>query len=160
MGIAIGDRLPDGKFRIMTANGPADLTTDEILKGKKVVLFGVPGAFTPTCSRNHLPGFLDHAQSIRDRGVDTIAVVSVNDVHVMNAWALANHNDSRILFLADGSGIYAKEIGLAADMPGMGMRYRRFSAIVEDGIVRQLNFEDGPGVVLTGAAQILTQLSS
>ena len=160
MTIAIGDRLPEGNFRIMTEDGQQEISADDVFKGKKVVLFGVPGAFTPTCSRNHLPGFLDHAQTIRDKGADAIAVISVNDVHVMNAWAKANRNDGRIQFLADGSGIYAKALGLAVDIPGMGIRCRRFSMIVDDGLVRELNFEEGPGKVdLTSAATILKQLA-
>jgi peroxiredoxin len=158
--ISIGDRLPEGKFRIMTDDGQQEISTDDIFRGKKVVLFGVPGAFTPTCSRNHLPGFLEHAQNIRDKGIDTIAVIAVNDVHVMNAWAKANRNDGRILFLADGSGTYAKALGVDVDIPGMGIRCRRFSMIVEDGIVREMNFEEGPGKVdLTSAATILKQIA-
>jgi len=158
--IAIGDRLPEGNFRIMTEDGQHEISADDVFKGKKVVLFGVPGAFTPTCSRNHLPGFLDHAQTLRDKGADAIAVISVNDVHVMNAWAIANRNGGRIQFLADGSGIYAKALGLAVDIPGMGIRCRRFSMIVDDGVVRELNLEEGPGKVdLTSAATILKQLA-
>jgi peroxiredoxin len=159
--IAIGERLPEGKFRVMGSDGPTEMTTQQIFAGKKVVLFGVPGAFTPTCSRNHLPGFLEYAHTLRGRGVNTIAVVAVNDVHVMNAWAQASHNNDRILFLSDGSGDYARAVGLNIDIPGMGLRYRRFSMIVEDGVVRQLNLEQAPGKAdLSGAAAILTQLGA
>ena len=161
MTIEPGQRVPEATFKTMTADGPANIATGEIFAGKKVVLFGVPGAFTPTCSMNHLPGFIDNYDAILARGVDTIAVVSANDVFVMNAWAKSTGGEGKILFLADGSGDFAKAIGLDADMSkaGMGIRYRRFSAIVEDGVVKAVNIEEAPGKAeVSGAARILEQL--
>lgn len=161
MTIAIGDKLPQATFKTMTADGARNLTTDEIFAGKKVVLFAVPGAFTPTCSNNHLPGYLENHDAIIARGVDTIAVVSVNDVHVMGAWARFSGGEGKILFLADGSGDFARAIGLDLDLSaaGMGLRSKRFSMIVEDGKVTQLNIEGSPGQAIdSGAARILEQL--
>jgi peroxiredoxin len=125
------------------------------------VLFGVPGAFTPTCNNNHLPGYIENRDAILARGVDQIAVVAVNDVFVMNAWARASGGDGKILFLADGSGDFARAAGLDLDLSkgGLGHRLKRFSAIVEDGTVTALNIEDAPGTVASsGAATILEQL--
>ena len=119
--ISVGDRLPDATFKTMTADGAVVVTTAEVFAGKKVVLFGVPGAFTPTCSNNHLPGYLENHDAILARGVDTIAVVSVNDVHVMGAWARFTGGEGKILFLADGSGDFAKAVGLDADFSAGGM---------------------------------------
>src|SRR3974377_177069 len=123
MAIKVGDRLPEAKFRVMTAEGPGWKTTDEVFKGKKVVLFAVPGAFTPTCHRNHLPGFVKNAGAIKAKGVDTIAVTGVNDVFVMDAWKKASGGDA-IEFLADGSGNWAKAIGLNADLSERGLGAR------------------------------------
>ena len=162
MAIKVGDRVPNATFMVMTGEGPKPKTTDELLKGKKVVLFAVPGAFTPTCSNNHLPGFLENAATIKAKGVDLIAVVAVNDVHVMSAWEAANHNAGRILFLSDGSAVFAKAVGMDADMSagGMGLRSRRYSLIVDDGVVQTLNIEEGSGrAEISGAARILEQLS-
>lgn len=161
MTIAAGQKLPEATFKINDGDGPANLTTDQMFAGKKVVLFGVPGAFTPTCSMNHLPGFLENRDAILAKGVDDIAVVAANDVFVMNAWAKATGGEGKIKFLADGSADFAKAIGLDADFSkgGMGTRYRRFSAIVEDGVVTQLNVEEAPGKAeISGAAKILEQL--
>ncbi|MER9235201.1 peroxiredoxin [Mesorhizobium sp. M0622] len=161
MTISVGDKLPNATFKTMTADGAKPITTGEIFLGKKVVLFGVPGAFTPTCSNNHLPGYLDNYDAILARGVDTIAVVSVNDVHVMGAWARFSGGEGKILYLADGNGDFAKSVGLDADLSGggMGLRSRRFSMIVDDGKVTSLNVETKPGVDESGAAHILGQLS-
>ena len=160
MTIAVGDKLPDAIFQTMTEDGAKKLTTAEIFSGKKVVLFGVPGAFTPTCSNNHLPGYLENHDAILARGVDTIAVVAVNDQHVMGAWARFTGGEGKILYLADGSGTFAKATGLDADFGpfGMGLRSKRFSMIVDDGTVTALNIEDKPGVNTSGAATILQQL--
>jgi glutaredoxin/glutathione-dependent peroxiredoxin len=125
------------------------------------VLFGVPGAFTPTCSNNHLPGYIENCDAILAKGVDQIAVVSVNDHHVMSAWARFSGGEGKILFLADGNGAFAKAIGLDADMSpaGMGTRVKRFSMIVDDGVVTTLNLEELPGKAInSGAARILEQL--
>src|SRR5262249_19513324 len=131
MPIKVGDSLPQATFTVMTADGPKAKTTDEIFKGKKVVLFAVPGAFTPTCHKNHLPGFLQNADSIKAKGVDTIAVTGVNDVFVMDAWKKATGADGKIEFLADGSADFAKALGLTADLMsrGLGIRSQRYSLI-------------------------------
>jgi peroxiredoxin len=160
MTIEVGQTLPEAKFKVMTADGPADRTTAEIFSGKKVVLVGVPGAFTPTCSMNHLPGFLDNLDTIKAKGVDEVAVVAVNDVWVMDAWAKSSGGKDKILFLADGNGTFAKAAGLEFDLsaPGFGTRNKRFAMIVENGVVKSLGVEDKPGVGVSGAAQILEQL--
>ncbi|MER9103023.1 peroxiredoxin [Mesorhizobium sp. M0848] len=158
MTISVGDKLPDVTFKTMTADGAKPITGAEIFPGKKVVLFGVPGAFTPTCSNNHLPGYLENHDAILARGVDTIAVVSVNDVHVMGAWAHFTGGEGKILFLADGSGDFAKAVGLDYISNDMGLRSRRFSMIIDDGKVTALNVETKPGVDESGAAHILGQL--
>lgn len=160
MTIKIGDKLPQATFVSYNADGQIKLSTDEIFTGKKVVLFAVPGAFTPTCSMNHMPGFVDNADAIKARGVDTIACTSVNDGHVMKAWAKASGADGKILMLADGNATFARAIGLENDSTGSGMGWRskRYSMIVEDGVVKQLNVEDKSGVNVSGADTILTQL--
>jgi peroxiredoxin len=161
MTISVGDKLPEATFKTMTADGVKEITTAEIFPGKKVVLFAVPGAFTPTCSNNHLPGYLENHDAILARGVDTVAVVAVNDVHVMGAWARFTGGEGKILYLADGSGTFAKALGLDIDLSGggMGLRSKRYSMIVDDGKVTTLNVEDSPGkAVESGAAKILEQL--
>jgi len=161
MAISVGDKLPEATFKTMTADGVKEITTAEIFPGKKVVLFAVPGAFTPTCSNNHLPGYLENHDAILARGVDTVAVVAVNDVHVMGAWARFTGGEGKILYLADGSGTFAKALGLDIDLSGggMGLRSKRYSMIVDDGKVTTLNVEDSPGkAVESGAAKILEQL--
>lgn len=160
MTISVGDKLPEATFKTMTADGAKDMTTADIFTGKKVVLFGVPGAFTPTCSNNHLPGYIENHDAILARGVDTIAVVSVNDHHVMGAWARFTGGEGKILYLADGNGDFVRAVGLEGDMSGagMGQRSKRFSMIVDDGKVVALNIETGRGVDQSGAAHILEQL--
>lgn len=161
MTIDIGERIPNATLKTRTEDGPTNVSTDEIFNGKKVVLFGVPGAFTPTCSMNHLPGFLEHNDAIRAKGVDTIAVVAVNDVFVMNAWQNANSAEGKILFLSDGNGDFTRALGLEADLrvSGLGMRSKRFAMIVEDGVVKALGVEDSPGQAeKSSAASILEQL--
>ena len=156
--IKVGDRLPDATFKIRTDEGYSDVTTADVFDGKKIVLFAVPGAFTPTCSANHLPGYLENRDEILGKGVDGIAVVAVNDHHVMNAWAKASGGEGKLQFLADGAGAFTKAIGLDADMGPLGTRSKRFSMIVEDGVVKQFNLETGPGASVSGAAAILGQL--
>ena len=159
--IKIGDRLPEAKFKVKATDGYADATTLDVFGGKKVVLFAVPGAFTPTCTMNHLPGYLENREEILGKGVDDIAVVSVNDHHVMNAWAKSTGGEGKITFLADGTADFAKAIGLDMDLSagGLGVRSKRYSMIVEDGVVTSLNIEDSPGTAVTsGAAAILGQL--
>jgi peroxiredoxin len=160
MTIAPGQKLPAATFLTKTPDGVQKLTTDQVFAGRKAVLFAVPGAFTPTCSMNHLPGFVNNAETIRAKGVVTIAAVAVNDVHVMDAWSKAAGGDAGILFLADGNGEFAKAIGLDIDLAqaGMGTRSRRYSMILDDGVVQRLNVEDKPGVNVSGAETILEQL--
>ena len=160
MTIKAGDRMPDGKLSVMGANGPDSITTGELFDGKKVVLFAVPGAFTPTCSARHLPGFVEQADAIRSKGVDTVACLSVNDVFVMAAWGKSAAAEGHVLMLADGNGDYVKALGLELDASGFGMgtRSRRFSAIIDDGVVSTLNIEPGGQFGLSSADTILEQL--
>ncbi len=160
MAIKVGDRLPSTTFMTMTADGPKPQTTD-IFKGKKVVLFAVPGAFTPTCHKNHLPGFLTNADAIKGKGIDTIAVTGVNDVFVMDAWKKNTAAEGKIEFLADGSAAFAKAIGLTVDLGerGLGTRSQRYCMVVDDGVVRTLNIEEAPGKAdVSGAENLLKGL--
>jgi peroxiredoxin len=156
MPIKVGDRLPNAKFRVGTPEGPAWKTTDEIFKGKKVALFAVPGAFTGTCHKMHVPSILQSADAIKAKGVDTIAVTSVNDVFVMEAWKKATAAD-KIEFLADGNGEFAKAVDLSLDGSGngLGMRSKRYSMLVEDGVVKKLNVEDVAGKAEASSADAL-----
>ncbi|MDP2802715.1 MAG: peroxiredoxin [Phreatobacter sp.] len=161
MTIQVGDKLPEATFRTMAADGPAARTTAEIFAGKTIVLFAVPGAFTPTCHKNHLPGFVAHAEAIKAKGVDGIFVTSTNDVFVLDAWQKATGAVDKVGILADGSAEFAKAVGLDADMGafGMGIRTKRYSMIVKDGVVTALNIEDGPGKAdLSGADALIKQL--
>ena len=161
MPIKVGDPLPDATFTVMTPAGPKTCTTADIFKGRKVVLFGIPGAFTPTCSLNHLPGFLAHEAEIKAKGVDEIAVTGVNDVFVMDAWAKSSGAAGKITFLADGIAAFAKATGLTFDLTdrGLGLRSKRYSMLVEDGIVRKLNIENSPGKAdISGAETLLKQI--
>ena len=161
MTIGVGDKLPEATFTFMSDDGPAQKSTTDIFSGKKVVLFAVPGAFTPTCNLNHLPGYVTHAEAIKAKGVDDIAVVSVNDVFVMKQWSEASGGEAGIHFLADGSADFTKAVGLDMDMSafGMGTRSMRYSMIVEDGVVTALNIEDSPkDAVASGAETILEAL--
>ncbi|HEY4883392.1 MAG TPA: peroxiredoxin [Myxococcales bacterium] len=160
MAIKAGERMPAGTLKKMTKEGPKDLSTDELFKGKRVVLFSVPGAFTPTCDAKHLPGFVQLADQIRARGVDTIACMAVNDVFVMNAWGKAAGVGDRILMLADGNGEYARALGLELDAKGYGMgtRGQRFAIIARDGVATHVNIE-APGQFKVSAAEyVLGQL--
>lgn len=162
MTIAIGDRLPEATFKEKTADGVVETTTEALFKGKRVVLFAVPGAFTPTCSLNHLPGYLENRDAILARGVDDIAVVAVNDVHVMGAWSQHSGGQGKIHFLADGNATFTKAIGLDIDLSagGLGTRSKRYSMLVEDGVVKSLSIEDAPGqATVSAAAAMLEQLS-
>ena len=146
MTIKVGDRVPAGTFGIMRGGSPGSISTDELFSGKKVILFSVPGAFTPTCSNQHLPGYIKNAAAIKAKGVHTIACMSVNDVFVMDAWGRDRGAGDAVLMLADGNGEYAKALGLELDASkfGMGKRSQRFSMVVENGVVRELNVE-APG---------------
>ena len=160
MTIKIGDKMPDGTFAVMTGDGPGGLSASELFSGKKVVVFALPGAFTPTCSAQHLPGFIDKAADIKAKGVDTIACLSVNDVFVMDAWGKAN-NAGEIQMLADGNAEYTKALGLELDASGFGMgtRAQRFAMVVEDGVVKQLHIEPSPADLnASGADNILANL--
>ncbi|HEY7382595.1 MAG TPA: peroxiredoxin [Beijerinckiaceae bacterium] len=162
MTIQVGDRLPKSSFRTMGADGkPAEKTTDDVFKGRKVVLFAVPGAFTPTCHRNHMPGYVAKADEIKAKGIDAIVVTAVNDVFVMDAWTKASGCDGKIEFIADGNGDFAKAIGLSLDASGngLGTRSKRYSMIVDDGVVRSLNIEEAPGKAeASGADNLLKSL--
>ncbi|MEF2546615.1 peroxiredoxin [Aurantimonas sp. E1-2-R+4] len=159
MAIGVGDKIPNATLKTKVPDGPADLSTDEIFAGKTVVLFAVPGAFTPTCSMNHLPGFLNHNDEIRAKGVDTIAVVAVNDIFVMSAWEKANDAAGKILFLSDGNGEFTKAVGLDVDLSvaGLGVRSKRYSMIVENGVVKALNIEESPGQADKSSAEALLE---
>jgi glutaredoxin/glutathione-dependent peroxiredoxin len=160
MTIKAGERMPAGTFKRMTKDGPANITTDELFKGKRVVLFSVPGAFTPTCDAKHLPGFVQLADQLRAKGVETIACMAVNDVFVMNAWGKASGVGDKVLMLADGNGEYARALGLELDARGYGMgtRGQRFAIIVRDGVATRVDVE-APGQFKVSAAEaILAQL--
>ncbi len=162
MTIKVGDRLPQSTLRMMTPDGPAAKTTEELFNGRNVVLFGVPGAFTPTCHRNHLPGFLGKIDEIKAKGVDALAVVAVNDVFVMNAWAKDTGAEGKIEFLSDGNADFANALGLSLDGSGFGLgtRFQRFSMVVKDGVVTYLAVEDSPGKAdLSGADALLKELT-
>ena len=160
MTIKIGDNLPPGVFTIMTDEGPAPLTIDELFKGKKVVLFAVPGAFTPGCSISHLPSYLEFADEIFAKKVDTIACMSVNDSFVMHAWGLDRGVEDKIMMLADGNGDYTRSLGLDNDNSnfGMGIRSKRFALIAEDGIITELMIEEPGKIAVSKAESILSKL--
>ncbi|HEX9208608.1 MAG TPA: peroxiredoxin [Steroidobacteraceae bacterium] len=160
MTIKVGDKMPAGTFKTMTQDGPQNLTTDQLFAGKKVVLFSVPGAFTPTCDAKHLPGFVEKAGEIKAKGVDTVACMAVNDVFVMNAWGKHSNVGDKVLMLADGNAAYAKALGLELDASGfgMGIRGQRFALIVDDGVARGV-FVEGPGEFkVSSADHVLGQL--
>ena len=159
MAIKVGDKIPDSRFRVTTPEGPAWKTTDDIFKGKTVVLIGVPGAFTGTCHKQHLPGYVQNADAMKAKGVDTVAVTGVNDVFVMDAWKGASNADGKVEFLADGNGEFVKAIDLSFDGSGngMGTRSKRYSMVVKDGVVKTLNIEESPGKVDVTSADKLMQ---
>lgn len=157
MAIAPGSKLPQATFKIMTVNGPSEITAEELFKGKKAVLFAVPGAFTPTCHNQHLPGFLHHAQDFKAKGVEVIACTAVNDVFVLSAWAEQSGADGSIVFLADGNGDFAKAIGLELDGApiGFGIRSKRYSMLLDGGVVKALHVEAQPGTAEESSAERL-----
>lgn len=159
MTIKVGDIVPAGKFKRMTGEGPKEISTDEVFKGKKVAFFAVPGAFTPGCSITHLPGFVVQADKIKAKGVDTIACMSVNDAFVMGAWGKAQNADE-LLMLADGNGEYTAALGLELDATGFGMgkRSKRFGMIVENGKITYLGIEAPGEIKVSSADAILAQL--
>jgi len=160
MTIQVGDKVPAAVLTTMTSDGPGPVNTTEYFAGRKVVIFSVPGAFTPTCSAKHLPGFVEHADAIKAKGVDEIACFAVNDVFVMNAWGKATDVADKVTMLADGNGAFTKELGLEMDGTGfgMGIRSQRFSMIVEDGTVTELNVEEPGAFEVSTAEYALGQL--
>ena len=159
--IKVGDRLPDVQFNVPTSDGMKQMRTADVFGGKTVALFAVPGAFTPTCSARHLPSFREHAAELKAKGVDIIACTSVNDHFVMSAWAKDQNVVDEIVMLADGSGEFAKAVGLDADFSkfGMGSRSKRYSMIVKDGVVETLNVEEAGEYKVSSAEHMLGQLS-
>jgi peroxiredoxin len=160
MTIKVGDKIPSATLTTMTPEGPKPITTDELFKGKKVVLFAVPGAFTPTCSQKHLPGFVENADALKAKGVNTIACIAVNDPFVMGAWGKDQKVGDKVTMLADGSGKFADALGTVMDLTerGLGKRSRRYSMLVEDGVVKQLNLEEGGGFEVSDAGTMLKQV--
>ena len=160
MAIKEGDKIPSGTVTMMTGEGPKPVSTDDLFKGKKVVVFAVPGAFTPTCSAKHLPGFVEKAQEIKAKGVNTIACIAVNDAFVMDAWGKAQNAAGKVDMLADGSSKFTDALGLGMDLTdrGLGKRSRRYSMIVDNGVVKKLNLEEGGAFQVSDAQTILKQL--
>lgn len=160
MTIKIGDTLPETTFMEMTAKGPEPRSTADIFAGKTIAFFAVPGAFTPTCSANHLPTFLDKKDELAAKGVDEIVCTSVNDAFVMGEWGKSSGAEGHIRMLADGNGAFAKAVGLELDASGFGMgpRSQRYSMLVKDGKVEQLNVEEGGGFAVSGADTLLSQM--
>ena len=160
MTIKVGDKLPEATFMTMGASGPEPKTTADLFGGKTVALFAVPGAFTPTCSAKHLPGFLDKGAALKAKGVDAIACTSVNDVFVMSAWAKSKDVGDQVIMLADGNGAFTKAIGLELDGSkfGMGSRSQRYSMVVKDGVVDKLNVEEGGAFEVSSADYMLAQI--
>ena len=160
MTIQAGDKLPEATFKVMTANGPEDLTRDGLCAGKTVVIFALPGAFTPTCSAKHLPGFIDKAAELRDKGVDSIACLSVNDAFVMGAWGKDKGAGDDVIMLADGNADFTKALGLELDASGfgMGIRSQRYAMVVKDGVVTTLNVEAPGAFEVSSAEAILAAL--
>jgi peroxiredoxin len=157
MSIKVGDRLPEASFVTMTADGPARRSVSEVFNGRRVVLFAVPGAFTPTCHRKHMPGFVAQAAAFKARGIDTIACVAVNDIHVLTAWAKESGAEDKVLFLADGNGEFTKAIGMELDASGfgMGLRSKRYAMLVEDRVVNAIHLEAQPGMAEESSAERL-----
>ena len=155
MTINVGDKLPSVTLRQVTPEGPKEITTDDFFRGKKIVLFAVPGAFTPACSQRHLPGFVEKAADLRAKGIDEIACVSVNDPAVMGAWGRDQKVDGKVTMLADGSGDFARALGLELDLSkgGLGIRSKRYSMLVENGVVKALKVEQQPGQVEASSAE-------
>ena len=154
MTINVGDKVPQATFKYLSPEGPKEITSDELFGGKKVALFAVPGAFTPTCSQRHLPGYVERAGDIKTRGVDTIACISVNDAFVMGAWGKDQKAGDKVMMLADGSAEFSNAMGLTMDLTknGMGVRSQRYAMIVQDGVIKDL-FVEKPGAFEVSAAE-------
>ena len=160
MTIKVGDKIPSAKLRVMSSDGPKEVTTDELFKGKKVVLFALPGAFTPTCSAKHLPGFIQHADTLRKKGVDAIACLSVNDAYVMGAWGKDQKVGDKVMMLADGNAEFTRAVGLENDSSGygMGVRSKRYAMVVENGVVKALQVEKPGSFEVSSAEAIMKAL--
>jgi peroxiredoxin len=160
MTITVGDTLPDARFIVPGEDGLEEKTTQDIFSGKRIALFAVPGAFTPTCSNNHLPGFLENLEAFTVRGIDEIVCVAVNDAHVLKAWAMATGADGKITFLSDGNAEFARAVGLDIDRSdqNQGTRSRRYAMLVEDGVVKALHVEDAPSGAVTSSAENLLKV--
>jgi glutaredoxin/glutathione-dependent peroxiredoxin len=158
--IAVGDKIPGLQLQSITPAGTREASTADLFAGKRAVLFAVPGAFIPTCSDQHLPGFVERAAELQAKGVELVACVAVNDAHVMGAWAKSRSVGDTVTMLADGNGDFARAVGLEADLSrfGMGHRSRRYAMVLEDGVVRYLGVEPAPGVSVSGAAAVLAAL--
>lgn len=158
--ISVGDKLPTDGLKTMGADGPEDVDFGAMTAGKKVVIFSLPGAFTPTCSAKHLPGFVQHADALKAKGVDEIGCLAVNDAFVMGAWGDAQGAGGKVTMLADGSGVFTKALGLELDLvaAGLGMRGQRFALIAEDGVVTHLAVEEGGAFEVSSAESIMAQL--
>jgi peroxiredoxin len=157
MAIKVGEKLPEATFMIMSAEGPKPTTTAEVFNGRKVALFAVPGAYTPTCHKTHMPGFVERAAELRSKGYDIVACTAVNDVFVLTQWAKDTGAAGQITMLADGSAEFAKKLGLEIDISarGLGVRSKRYAMAVDNGIVKALNVEDAPGSVDKSSAATL-----
>ena len=160
MAIKVGDKLPDAKFTVMGPEGPTAKSVAEVFTGKKVALFAVPGAYTPTCHKNHMPGFVDRVGELKGKGIDTVACTAVNDIFVLTNWAGDTGADGKIEMLADGSGDFAKAIGLDIDLSafGLGLRSKRYAMLVDDGVVKVLNIEDSPPQAEKSSAENLCSM--
>ena len=160
MTIKVGDKIPSAKLQHKTKDGVQTITTDEFFKGKKVVVFALPGAFTPTCSAKHLPGFVNHYKELKAKGVDTVACLSVNDAFVMSAWGKDQHVEDKVMMLADGNADFTKAVGLTMDGTGygMGLRSQRYAMIVDNGVVKKLNIEAPGAFEVSSAESVLKAL--
>ena len=160
MTIKVGDKVPTGSFRVLGPEGPKEISTDELFSGKKVALFAVPGAFTPTCSQRHLPGYVDKAAALKAKGIDTIACVSVNDAFVMGAWGKDQKTEDKVMMLADGSGDFTRAVDLELDATrnGLGKRSQRYSMLVDDGVVKALHVEAAGKFEVSDADTMLKDL--
>ncbi len=160
MTISVGDKVPSVTLKHMTADGPADITADELFGGKRVVLFALPGAFTPTCSAKHVPGFVAKAADIKGKGIDTIACLSVNDAFVMGAWGKDQNVGDKVLMLADGNGEFTRAAGFELDASGfgLGIRSQRYAMVVEDGVIKTLNIENPGAFEVSSAESMLAAL--
>ena len=160
MAISVGDKVPSADLNIMTDDGPGGISTDDILAGKKVAVFGLPGAFTRTCSARHLPGYVDNANALKAKGIDSIVCISVNDAFVMGAWGKAQDVGDSVMMVADGSAVFTKATGLELDLTekGLGLRCQRFSMVVDDGEVKNLHIDEAGGFETTSAEVLLGEL--